>query len=1758
MFSSKIRVIFLTILTCFFQLNALTDIGTQTEFTSFIPSTADDLVNIATGDFSYKIPLLKVPTIGGDSFPVVLFYQAGIGLEQEASWTGLGWNINVGTIIRQTNGLADDFQGTISKRAIGDIMSPLGFNITPAAFIPKASSHSSFGDSKGDLGTNESANSKNRGMFGEKFNGFDYSGEGDALNRSSGASFLVSALSYSRMASKDIQKLQINCPVATIFGYEFSFMLQSGINSTDLLAYGLLRDSNIHKITTCDFSDHVEVKISDGINAYPYFEYSCGNAFLTPAHDYYSVNCEGISGTFTCYKKGLQEALPWQGLTHRSLFLNPFDGYAGFAHSTDYTEDQSKPVDERFRFMYLGDKSNKFIQTNKFGDISAAVDLEKARKVIPLFSSGIIIGFRIVDENGYIYYFDKGTIISDQQTRIFGSEGRATENSNPNYYSNWIIKSITGPDYIDLGNAGFDDADKGFWIEYRYETTSTQFKCRIPFTGSGELPSYGYNGNNIRKGFLDNVFSTSTKNVQYLRNIITNKAVAVFSITKRDDGYESNSEGTGTGTNSYYRLDKISLYDKAAFSTSTIGANNCWDDDEALTQPLQKVGFTYDYSLCPKTPNSNAASTKGKLTLKALTLFGRDNNSILPYQFSYGNNPEYSSYKYDRWGYYKKNGALYNHLGVNTSDAAAWSLNRIKFPTGANIDISYEADRYNFVHNEPVIGTKIALGEQDVNNVKGIGGFFTQDERPAEPTGNRVYEIRSFAPGGPICGVIDELPKLKESCSGGLSYSSNYYLLKTTLTLGIPHPTHNLVYCEINSDELPEDFKISSIVADAYCGPSEVPAGDPLIDIEIKGFLNGNWHYIKSEEFTTLGRFDWIRRGSYDLRDHPRYEKYSVCVVMKLNGLNIIPPYDVYQRDLRVFFIDNINPTNKQFTKFGGGIRVKQLIYNDGLDASPNIVKSYYYDDNGDGSGINSGVATIEPEPFNFIANDDRKVLPFGIGALIPGQIVYYGKVTVKTRNAGSSCYELYTPLDKPITVNSAGRHHTVTNPSAYWGGLKKIIKYNDSKKEIFNEVSEYEEELGKTYEEINANMINADALISSCPDQSSRATEDDQHWFSTQIWNYYPTLSETATKEYGVIRKNVYEYNTDNGEVRSSTIKDVNGNVLRKETITYAYEKINELGHKNYLDNSKKYYKNILRLPVLTGIQDGDDHVFEVTATTMKSFNESPNANLLWFDQAHSGCVYKQWRQASRYLWNGNNTQTTLPVFDFSPDAINSAWVLMDSVCAYDNFGQNLIAAKPNTNNKRTYTTTVYGHKNRVIIGTISNAKENESAVFTCDYDLDEAGNFDKNNLWAHSDGALLPGAICKVEAVPHFGQKSLYVKNAKVAAKKIAVNSRTTKITWSAWVQPKNTNPIRFAASLVKNGVGDHTICYDYLYNEDEGLKADGTWQLVKFDIDISKPAGGKTLPEDFIGAANNASEVKDGIYIWIGNYTDGSAPGAEFYIDDIRIYPKTAIVTSTYYEQKWYQPIICVDANNNPGQKVEYDEFGRPVRWYKFNKMTTDKTLLQEKEYHLRGELKDGQNIQLLYPDFGGTFNVGDQIDIQWENRNTGEVIVYFVNYVGTDSTVTEIHRETYSDGYNEWKWVLPQESYGTNRIKVKIGAAEDMSDATFSVNIPPPHIGDDKSIYFEGIWPITWYLRNTTYVKIEYTIDGGSTWLVLTSSTENDGVYYWILPNTFSPTSSCKIRITDVVNTGIVIESRNTFEIRKRSSFLKRFILDLINP
>lgn len=88
---------------------ALTEGPSQPEVQKFEPIGTTQMVDMFTGDFNYNIPLFNLPGPNG-GYPVNLSYHAGSTIDDESSVVGLGWNINVGSLVRTMRGLPDEFK----------------------------------------------------------------------------------------------------------------------------------------------------------------------------------------------------------------------------------------------------------------------------------------------------------------------------------------------------------------------------------------------------------------------------------------------------------------------------------------------------------------------------------------------------------------------------------------------------------------------------------------------------------------------------------------------------------------------------------------------------------------------------------------------------------------------------------------------------------------------------------------------------------------------------------------------------------------------------------------------------------------------------------------------------------------------------------------------------------------------------------------------------------------------------------------------------------------------------------------------------------------------------------------------------------------------------------------------------------------------------------------------------------------------------------------------------------------------------------------------------------------------------------------------------------------------------------------------------------------------------------------------------------------------------------------------------------------
>lgn len=104
-------LLFLILSNTFFASKLKAAPGGPTQPESIPSNFSKNNVDLFTGDFKYSIPLFDI-----DGYPINISYSSNIGVDEEASWVGLGWTLNPGAVNRIMRGVPDEFNGEKIKK----------------------------------------------------------------------------------------------------------------------------------------------------------------------------------------------------------------------------------------------------------------------------------------------------------------------------------------------------------------------------------------------------------------------------------------------------------------------------------------------------------------------------------------------------------------------------------------------------------------------------------------------------------------------------------------------------------------------------------------------------------------------------------------------------------------------------------------------------------------------------------------------------------------------------------------------------------------------------------------------------------------------------------------------------------------------------------------------------------------------------------------------------------------------------------------------------------------------------------------------------------------------------------------------------------------------------------------------------------------------------------------------------------------------------------------------------------------------------------------------------------------------------------------------------------------------------------------------------------------------------------------------------------------------------------------------------------
>jgi len=190
-----------------------------------------------------------------------------------------------------------------------------------------------------------------------------------------------------------------------------------------------------------------------------------------------------------------------------------------------------------------------------------------------------------------------------------------------------------------------------------------------------------------------------------------------------------------------------------------------------------------------------------------------------------------------------------------------------------------------------------------------------------------------------------------------------------------------------------------------------------------------------------------------------------------------------------------------------------------------------------------------------------------------------------------------------------------------------------------------------------------------------------------------------------------------------------------------------------------------------------------------------------------------------------------------------------------------------------------------------------------------------------------------------------------------------------------------------------------------------------------------------------------------------------------------------------------------------------------------------------------------IQVLEPNGGEQLQAGTSTNIRWTSTNIENVHIEFTTNNGANWTT--IIQSTPSIGFYVWD-NLPDVSSQQCRIRISDaadGIPSDISDGNFTITnqivqtliVTSPNGGE---IWQSGVSElITWQSSGIDSVKIEYSLNNGTTWIVIEQSIENADAYTWNpVPSVDDFKRSCKVRVSDAVDGKPMDESNGTFTIK----------------
>ncbi len=1234
--------------------------------------------------------------------------------------------------------------------------------------------------------------------------------------------------------------------------------------------------------------------------------------------------------------------------------------YTGGVFSADFGGFSSyNPTTERLgKRKHIEFFTNSEITSNLSGSISRGfIESEgQTRGDGNLYDPDGIGAFSITAEDGKTYHYSI-PVYQFEEIEVFEQRTNPTaqymENRKLNKYAyDWLLTSITGPDYVDRGTAGVvDEDDYGYWVKFDYGKWTDGYVWRAPYEDNSYTPGsvqtpYGAYSMGRKQMYYLNAIKTKTHSAYFIKSLKEDGKGKTINY-RPDDEYhfrwESNKATLVLGQNLCGSFVANGMY----FNVKAYETEKFSSAEKHYTLKLDKIilinntdAFEYEAGLSGNN-NGGGNNFKTKNTTGSMTI-----ESKILMQNALGQDITHCKSTFERLftSYYQEKVLDKNDVQQYMSYIQQKALKIIEFNHNYSLcPGTPNSDATTAMGNGSVNGGKLTLtsvkiyglGKADVLP----GYYFSYNNQTSNPVGYSLYNTDNW--GYYSNGPKDDLQAKANQDAWSLN--------EITTPLGGK--------IKINYEQ------------DTYAREA-VFSGLPEMkkNVSSRIFINGGTHMqVTLEGVTTEDMNALISSGT--LKIGATYEMYGL--VESLHGgnpnaygkfLSTLLSYDVNLKRL-VFdeaVYNGFYPFPETITfnpkvAYGGGIRVKDISLDDGAGNSYKTVYSYTNPGTTTSSGVTSYAPTLSQRYIPYLNE-------------IPGPGVMYKYVTVENIGVTTKSYlkTQYTfdvlenasisgfdfSMGKAVAVKdiqqslrigytTAGNHDhyiygrsgVVTDNKASIGRILEITQ-STSNNDVLNKQT-------YTYEDVFTNFVYGTHQETFTDNKRVLYWEKPNHVYSSSDWYLTsssrvmgPSLLKSVTTETNGVKsvKTNTKYDFFTGIPTETKIENPDGQTYLSQTVL-AYTKFPEMGPKVF-NNSNK---NMLSQTAASYFRSYNGTTNPIISASVQTWKNSWNYRELISSNYTDNTQTDVWRKYQNYVWKSDihKDGTINGTFvDFNWAGVpNAAWQKLHEVTRYDHYSEPLESKDINGN----YASIKKGGKKGNYIIANSSSSNYQGFFHTSfeDYTNSHFGGEVKlgdGTIETFGYDSWDPTKMVK----PHTGKYMIKLLYNKSGPEYVIKSNLQVGKTYQAsvWVYKNSGTGLHLSAELDGTINGSASTLSSASNSSALTTIHAGEWDLIKVEIEV---------PPSYIPSGGPLGV--NGLRLRIETFGFGNA---DCFIDDMRLQPVNSNVNGYVYDERTTLMTASLD-NENFATFYTYDAAGRLIKVEKETALGIKK--IKETNYHYK---------------------------------------------------------------------------------------------------------------------------------------------------------------------------------------------------------------